>query len=108
MEGGGEGAQRSAKVNYIDHKKTVQSASHNTRHGGEGGVGARGGYSHTKCVVSYFTSVLETCGVVRSGQVVGTGQWRHDAGSHSTRHTAGERGCRQYNRTWPYTTNTIP
>ena len=28
-------------------------------------------------------SVLETCiGVMKSGQGVGTGQWRHDAGSH--------------------------
>ena len=26
-------------------------------------------------------------GVVRSGQVVWTGQWRHDAGSHSTDHS---------------------
>ena len=42
MEGGARGAQKSAKAHYIDHKKTVQSASHDTRHGGEGGDWCKG------------------------------------------------------------------
>ena len=37
-----------------------------------------------------FMSVLQICGAVRSGQVVETGQWSHDAGSHSFRDTQQE------------------